>query len=180
MVGPLARSAEDLDVALDIMAGHDPDDGGYLKVALPKCEKTSLKQFRVAVKLTDPASDVDTEYADQLQALVDKLAKAGAKVKEAAPDIDTARLHDLYIRLLRAATSGRMPDADIEDWKQDLVRETERLSGAVGRRRDDDAPALAAAQQRAPPDAAEVQRVLQGLRHPALSRGGIGRVPARP
>ena len=123
VVGPLARSADDLDVALDIMAGLDPDDGGYLKVALPKCEKKTLKQFRVAVKLTDPASDVDHEYADQLQTLVDRLAKAGAKVKEAAPDIDTARLHDLYIRLLRAATSGRMPEADIEDWKQDLVRE---------------------------------------------------------
>src|SRR5262249_25378779 len=46
VVGPLARSAEDLDLALDIMAGPDPEDGGYLKVALPKCEKTSLKQFR--------------------------------------------------------------------------------------------------------------------------------------
>ena len=123
VVGPLARSADDLDVALDIMAGLDPDDGGYLKVALPKCEKKTLKQFRVAVKLTDPASDVDTEYADQLQALVDRLAKAGAKVKEAAPDIDTARLHDLYIRLLRAATSARMPEADIEDWQQELARE---------------------------------------------------------
>ena len=123
VVGPLARSADDLDVALDIMAGLDPDDGGYLKVALPKCEKKTLRQFRVAVKLTDPGSDVDTEYADQLQALVDRLAKAGAKVKEAAPDIDTARLHDLYIRLLRAATSARMPDADIEDWQQELARE---------------------------------------------------------
>jgi amidase len=119
VLGPLARSAQDLNVALDIMAGHDPDDGGYLKLALPKCEKTSLRQFRVAVKLKDAASDVDTEYADQLQALIDKLAKAGAKVKEAEPDIDTARLHDLYIRLLRAATSARMPDADIEDWKQE-------------------------------------------------------------
>jgi amidase len=121
VVGPLARSADDLDVALDIMAGPDPDDGGYLKVALPKCEKTSLKQFRVAVKLSDPASDVDREYADQLQALVDKLAKAGAKVKDAGPDIDTARLNDVYIRLLRAATSARMPEADIEDWKQELA-----------------------------------------------------------
>src|SRR6188508_3340590 len=90
VVGPLARSAQDLDVALGIMAGPDPDDGGYLKVALPKCEKTSLKQFRVAVKFTDPASEVDGEYADRLQALADKLAKAGAKVKEAEPEIDTA------------------------------------------------------------------------------------------
>jgi amidase len=118
MVGPLARSAADLDTALDIMAGPDPDDGGYMKVALPKCEKTSLRQFRVAVKLTDPASDIDGEYADMLQALVDRLAKAGCKVKEAAPDIDTARLHDVYVRLLRAATSARMPDAEIEDLKK--------------------------------------------------------------
>ncbi len=123
VVGPLARSAADLGLALDIMAGPDPDDGGYLKVALPKCEKTSLKQFRVAVKLTDPASDVDSEYADLLQGLVDKLARAGAKVKEAAPAIDTARLHDLYIRLLRAATSARMAEADIEELKQEQARD---------------------------------------------------------
>jgi amidase len=44
-------------------------------------------------------------------------------VKEAAPDIDTARLHDIYIRLLRAATSARMPEADIEDWKRELASE---------------------------------------------------------
>src|SRR6476620_3464014 len=87
VVGPLARSAQDLDLALDIMAGPDPDDGGYMKVALPKCDKTSLRQFRVAVKFTDRASEVDGEYADQLQALGDKLAKAGAKVKEAEPEI---------------------------------------------------------------------------------------------
>jgi amidase len=118
VIGPLARSADDLDVALDIMAGPDPDDGGYMKVALPKCQKTSVKQFRVAVKLTDAESDVDGEYADQLQGLVDRLAKAGCKVKEAAPDIDTARLNDVYIRMLRAATSARMPDSDIEDWKK--------------------------------------------------------------
>lgn len=132
VVGPLARSAQDLDVALDIMAGPDPDDGGFFKVALPKCDKTSLKQFRIAVKLTDPASDIDHDYADRLQNLVDALAKAGAKVKEAEPDIDTARLHDIYIRLLRAATSARMPEADIADWKQELASEpNEYLSQSV-------------------------------------------------
>jgi len=120
VVGPLARSADDLGVALDIMAGFDPDDGGAFKAALPKCEKTSLKQFRVAVKLADPNSEVDGEYADQLQALVDKLAKAGAKVREAAPDIDTNRLYDVYVRLLRAATSARMTDAEIAELKQGI------------------------------------------------------------
>ena len=180
VVGPLARSAEDLDVALDIMAGHDPDDGGYLKVALPKCEKKTLKQFRVAVKLTDPASDVDIEYADQLQALVDKLAKAGCKVKEAAPAIDTARLHDLYIRLLRAATSARMPESDIEDWTQELAAEpNEYLAQSVDGVTMTHRRWLQLDNERHA-DAIGVQRLFRGLRHPALSGRRIGGLPARP
>jgi amidase len=70
------------------------------------------------VKFSDPASEVDGEYADQLQAMADGLAKAGAKVKEAAPNIDTARLYELYVRMLRAATSARMPDSEIDDLKR--------------------------------------------------------------
>ena len=121
VVGPLARSADDLDLALDIMAGPDPDDGGAFKLALPKCQKTSLRQFRVAVKLSDPNSEIDGEYADQLQALVDKLARAGCKVKEAAPAIDTEHLHDVYVRLLRAATSARMADSEIDELRRTMA-----------------------------------------------------------
>jgi amidase len=121
VVGPLARSAQDLEVALDIMAGPDPDDGGAWRAALPKCDKTSLKGFRVAVKLSDRNSDVDAEYADKLQALVDGLGKAGAKVREAEPAIDTLRLHEVYVHLLRAATSARTTDAEIEGWKKAIA-----------------------------------------------------------
>src|SRR5262249_22582071 len=42
VLGPLTRSATDLDLALDIMAGPDPDDGGYSKIVLPRCEKAEL------------------------------------------------------------------------------------------------------------------------------------------
>src|SRR5947209_709591 len=41
VLGPLARSAQDLELVLDIMAGPDPDDGDYMKVALSKCNRTS-------------------------------------------------------------------------------------------------------------------------------------------
>ena len=121
VVGPLARSAADLEVALDIMAGPDPADGGATRAALPKCEKTSLKQFRIAVKLSDPNSEVDHDYADKLQGFVDALAKAGARVRDAEPAIDTPRLHDVYVRLLRAATSSRTTDAEIAAWKKAIA-----------------------------------------------------------
>jgi amidase len=118
VIGPLARGAADLGIALDAMAGADAIDGVAWKVDLPACRAASFRDFRVAVKLRDPHFDVETEYADQLQALADTLAKCGATVKEAEPAIDTARLYELYIVLLRAATSARTPEADIERWRE--------------------------------------------------------------
>ena len=117
-IGPLTRGAEDLDLALDAMAGPDDLDGVAWKLDLPTCPAASLKDLRIAVKLTDGCSEVDGEYAGKLQTLVDQLAKRGAKVKVIEPDIDTARLHEIYVLLLRAATSARTPEADVERWRK--------------------------------------------------------------
>lgn len=117
-IGPLTRGAEDLDLALDAMAGPDDIDGVCWKLDLPHCPAGSLKDLRIAVKLRDPNSEVDQEYADKLQALVDALAKRGATIKEIEPEIDTRRLHEIYVYLLRAATSARTPEADIARWRQ--------------------------------------------------------------
>ncbi len=119
-IGPLARGAEDLDVALDAMAGPDDIDGVAWKLELPVCPAQSLKDLRVAVKLRDPNCEIDGAYADKLQALVDGLARQGAKVVETEPKLDTRRLHEVYVLLLRAATSARTPDADIARWSKAL------------------------------------------------------------
>jgi amidase len=121
VVGPLARGAADLDVMLDVMAGPDELDDACWQLALPASPAKSLKDLRVAVKLTDSNSEIDGEYADKLQSLVEALAKAGAKVKEIEPSVDTRRLHEVYVLLLRAATSGRTPVSDIEGWKSALT-----------------------------------------------------------
>jgi amidase len=121
VTGPLARGAGDLDVMLDVMSGPDELDDVCWRLEMPKCGATSLKDLRVAVKLTDPNCEVDAEYAGKLQALADKLARKGAKVKEIEPAIDTRRMHEVYVLLLRAATSGRTPDAEIGRWKAALA-----------------------------------------------------------
>ncbi|MGE0698964.1 MAG: amidase [Hyphomicrobiaceae bacterium] len=117
-IGPLTRGAEDLDLALDAMAGPDEIDGVAWRLELPACPARSLKDMRIAVKLTDPSSEIDGEYADTLQGLVDALARAGATVKEIEPEVDTRRLHEVYVWLLRAATSARTPDSDIARWRE--------------------------------------------------------------
>ncbi len=106
VVDPMARSAEDLALALDIMAGPDKFAASSWRLELPGPRKTALKDFKVAVMLNDPAGEVDHSYQDCLQGVADALAKAGATVSHTAlPAVDTARAFEVYITLLRAATS---------------------------------------------------------------------------
>jgi amidase len=118
VIGPLARGADDLEMALDAMAGPDEIDSTAWRVDLPVCGAASLKDLRIAVKLRDPLYEPDTEYVDKLQALADALAQQGATLKEVEPKIDTARLHETYLTLLRAATSARTAEDDIARWRQ--------------------------------------------------------------
>jgi amidase len=114
VIGPLARSARDLEAAMRVMAGPDEVDGIGWQLKLPASRRRRLSDFKVAIKLSDPNCDVDKGYADALQAMAEALTKAGATVKEIEPDIDTGRLYENYVLMLRAATSGRIPPAMLE------------------------------------------------------------------
>jgi amidase len=108
VAGPLARSAEDLAIALDAMAGADEIDGTGWRLNLPAPRNARLSEYRVALMLDDPNSEVDGEVQNCLQTLGDFLSKSGAHVSDKArPDIDTGEVQRVYIELLRAATSGR-------------------------------------------------------------------------
>jgi len=108
VIGPMARSAEDLAIGLSVMAGPDEIDGAGLRLALPAPRRKALREFKVAVMLDDPAAEVDREVQARLQALADFLGKRKVKVSfTARPAFDTAEAHRTYIFLLRAATAGR-------------------------------------------------------------------------
>src|SRR5262244_1505680 len=115
VIGPLARSADDLDVALAAMAGPDDIDGAGLRLALPPPKKKRLRDFKVAVMFEDVNAEVDRSVQDRIQALADFLGRSKAKVDDRArPDIDTVDLHRNYVTLLRAATAGRLNAAQFE------------------------------------------------------------------
>jgi amidase len=112
VIGPLARSADDLDLALKVMAGPDEIDGTGWKLALPAPAKTAFRQLKIAVMLDDPNAEVDREVQDRVQAVADFLSRKKAKVSgKARPDIDTTELQRIFVLLLRSATSGRQTDA---------------------------------------------------------------------
>lgn len=109
VVGPLARSAEDLRLALEITAGAGPLRRGW-RLDLPRPTRTRLADYRVAVWPNDPRSPVATEVADRVQLVADRLARAGATVSDTArPAIDLDRSHEAYLYMLNGVLAAGLP-----------------------------------------------------------------------
>ena len=115
VTGPMARSAADLEAALSIMAGPDSLDGVGWQLRLPPPKHTKLSEHRIALILDNSNSHVDHQVQGQLSALGDHLSRSGATVSDSArPDLDLTELNDLYVHLLRAATSRTQTMATFE------------------------------------------------------------------
>ena len=111
VVGPLARSADDLALALRLTAGPDLEDGYRLALPAPP---TSLSGLRVAVWLDQPdLAPVDDAVTGPIQAAAEALAAAGAIVDfDARPKIDVGEAQATYLQLLMATLSARDPGYD--------------------------------------------------------------------
>ena len=119
VAGPLARSAEDLALALSVLAGPDELDAPGRRLQLPKPTKVQLADYRVALLVQDPNSAVEAEYAARLEEVGRILQRLGATVSfEARPAFDTRAAHALYIRLLRAVTTARLQPEAFADWQR--------------------------------------------------------------
>ena len=108
VIGPLARSARDLETMLDVMAGPNAVEARGWTLNLPRARKTKLSDFRVAVMTTAPSAPVDRAVRAQIEAVAAFLRKQGVQVDEAARPTDPTAAHEVFIMLLRSATSGRM------------------------------------------------------------------------
>ncbi|MBM86419.1 MAG: amidase [Rhodospirillaceae bacterium] len=110
VIGPLARGADDLEVATLAMAGPSGRDAGGWNLDIRHSVKKALTDFKVGVILEDPNCAQDLELTDQLQTTVDKLVALGVCVNDnVSPVADTKRAHLVYMMLLRAATGARLP-----------------------------------------------------------------------
>ncbi len=109
VTGPLARSAEDLDLVMDLIVKPAIPERKAMSIKLPGPRKKTIKEYRIGLWMDDPVYRVDTEVGDCLQATVDKLAKAGVLIEEKRPDIDFIRCYQVYTDLLNLATVGSLP-----------------------------------------------------------------------
>ena len=108
--GPLARSAEDLALALDVISGAETLDSPGWQLNLPAPQKTSLADFRVAIWPTDELAPVEREVEERARKVGDVLARMGATVSEKArPAFDIKLSHVTYLQLLNSIMGASVP-----------------------------------------------------------------------
>ena len=127
VAGPLARSADDLALALSLIAGHGSEAAWQLR--LPPCPPElpdALPQgLRIAVIGNDGLFPVDQATQDCAYAAGGALQAGGAQVDIAARlPMDSEAHYKLYIALLRGATAARIALADLPG----LTRQAARYS----------------------------------------------------
>jgi amidase len=84
--GPLARSVQDLETALRIIAGPDGREAEAPPVPLGPTPTVKVKDLRIAVLESNPLVEVSADTAKVVQATAKLLSKAGVKVKRAEPE----------------------------------------------------------------------------------------------
>lgn len=103
--GPLARSATDVELLFDIVAGPGVGEDAGWALQLPRARGDQLSDLRVAIMpaldLAQPSAEMGAKV-DELAAFLDK---AGAKVGEAMPDLDRQAYLNDYLTLLVVLTS---------------------------------------------------------------------------
>lgn len=96
-VGPLARSAADLRLALTVTAGLESPAAKALRWQLAPPRHRALKDFRVGIVLDDERAPVSSVVGASLTAAVEALVKAGATVVQGWPDsIYPGRNHESF------------------------------------------------------------------------------------
>ncbi len=116
VMGPLARSADDLALMLDVLAGPDAAAATAWRLALPPPRRQALRDYRIAVWLDDPFSPVGSDVRAAGAATIAALRTAGVAVDEAArPVPDLGAVHRCYERLLWPILSGGMAPDEVAE-----------------------------------------------------------------
>jgi amidase len=98
--GPLARSAEDLELALSVLSGADVGEDVAWRVVLPPSRGTRLSDFRVAVLPPIPWLPVDEQITAALEEIVTRLGRIGCTVKYTQPEL-VGDFRDHHVRTAR-------------------------------------------------------------------------------
>ena len=125
--GPLARSAEDLELALGVIAGPDVGEDVAWRLQLPPARHERLADYRVAVLPPIEWLPVDAEITAALDRLATQLGRIGARVKEIQPETlgDVRDYCRTYISIMVAMSSTGRPREECHEEAEAIRRSTD-------------------------------------------------------
>ena len=115
VIGPLARSAEDLALVMDIVGGADDLHMPGWDLNLPAPAGKKIADYRVAVWLDDASAPVDEPVKERVLKVAELAASMGATVDyKARPEFAAGYSHATYGDLLQSALSARQAQEEFE------------------------------------------------------------------
>lgn len=144
-LGPMARSAGDLALALDVLAGPDEAQALGYSLTLPAARHERLSQFKVLVLDEHPLLPVSNEVRSAIGRFAGDLQHAGCVIEKTSPMLpDLAVLADTFNGLLMPFIGAELPLATYSAIQQQVAqlpkgdgdRESMRLRTMVATHRD--------------------------------------------
>jgi amidase len=116
VAGPLARSACDLRLALEVLGGPDYGLEKALKWRLPPQRKHTLREYRLGCVIDDPLCRTSSEVRGPLEKLVRGLKEEGIDIATGWPEgIEPKRLFDDYRYMRYASGAGGLSSDQINE-----------------------------------------------------------------
>ncbi|MEO4001796.1 amidase [Mesorhizobium sp. CAU 1732] len=128
VIGPMARSAEDLETAFAVIADHSQGPSGAT-IRPHEVSMASLRGLKVAVVTNDDYAPVDRCIENEISKLAAFLCEEGAEVAiDARPDLESQRVHLVYELLMRAAISQEISDEEVAAFEAEKLDDTRPTS----------------------------------------------------
>ncbi|MGW0737481.1 amidase [Streptomyces sp. NPDC002851] len=108
--GPLARTAADLALLLDVLAGPAPADAPAWRLDLPAPRHPRLADYRVGIWTDDPHCRVDAATRQLLDRAAELLEGTGAALDRDTRPVDLPASDRLFTTLMFATSTAATPD----------------------------------------------------------------------
>lgn len=123
VVGPLARSARDLEVAVRAMSGPDPIMARGYRLDLPDLGDRRLGDLKVAVWMDDDRAPVNQEVRERVDMVAKALRDEGAAINyEVRPGFSSEHSDDVYLQLQQATMAQLLPPKVYASLKQYVAK----------------------------------------------------------
>jgi amidase len=119
VAGPLARSAEDLRLAMEILGGPGADDAVAYSWSMPQERGASLTDYRLGYVLDHPACPVSSCVKGVMADAVESLRGEGVDISEGWPEgVDPVGQHATYRFLLGSWYASSLKDEEFEETRR--------------------------------------------------------------